>query len=165
MPPKFDPNQEHLLVVRCVGGEPVSTGTLGPKLGPFGLPAKKVGEDIQKATKDWKGLKITCHLVVKNRQAEIKIVPSAASLIIRALKEPLRDRKKVKNIKHSGNISYQDALSIAKQLRPRSLSRNMAGTVREVLGTCQSVGCTVQNLPPHDLIEQIKLGALEVPEE
>ena len=164
MPPKFDPNQEHKLVVRCVGGEPVSTGTLGPKLGPFGLPAKKVGDDIQKATKDWKGLKITCHLLIKNRQAEVKIVPSAASLVIRALKEPPRDRKKVKNIKHSGNISYNDVLAIAKELRPRSMARDSAGTVREVLGTCQSVGCTVQNIPPHTLIEQIQLGKLEVPE-
>ena len=163
MPPKFDPTEEKILIVRCVGGEPVSTGTLGPKLGPFGLPAKKVGEDITKATKDWKGLKITIHLKVKNRQAEVIVVPSAASLIIRALKEPPRDRKKVKNIKHSGNITYNEVISIAKQVRDRSMARTLAGTVKEVLGTAQSVGCTVQNLPPHDLIEQISAGKLEVP--
>eukprot|EP00759_Apiculatamorpha_spiralis_P011335 PhF_6_TR18730/c0_g1_i1/m.27363/K02870/RP-L12e, RPL12; large subunit ribosomal protein L12e len=160
MPPKFDPNEEKHLFVRCVGGEPVSTGTLGPKLGPFGLAAKKVGEDIQKATKDWKGLKVTCMLKIKNRQAEVSVTPSAASLIIKALKEPPRDRKKVKNIKHSGNITYNEVLSIAKTVRPKSMARTMAGTVKEVLGTAQSVGCTVQNLPPHDLIEQIKAGKL-----
>lgn len=58
---------------------------------------KKVGDDIAKATKDWKGLKVTVKLVVKNRQAAIEVVPTAASLIIRALKEPPRDRKKVKH--------------------------------------------------------------------
>jgi len=163
MPPKFDPNDEKILYVRCVGGEPISTGTLGPKLGPVGLPAKAVGESIMKDTKDWKGLKITVQLKVKNRVAKIFIVPSAASLIIRALKEPPRDRKKVKNIKHSGNITYNEVISIAKQIRERSMSRNLAGTVKEILGTCQSVGCTVQNLPPHDLIEQINAGRLEVP--
>jgi len=163
MPPKFDPNEEKILYVRCVGGEPISTGTLGPKLGPVGLPAKAVGESIQKETKDWKGLKVTVQLKVKNRVAKIFIVPSAASLIVRALKEPPRDRKKVKNIKHSGNITYNEVISIAKQLRDRSMSRNLAGTVKEILGTCQSVGCTVQNLPPHDLIEQINAGRLEVP--
>ena len=36
-------------------------------------------------------------LTVQNRQAKIEVVPSAASLIIRALKEPPRDRKKQKN--------------------------------------------------------------------
>lgn len=58
---------------------------------------KKVGDDIAKATADWKGLKITVQLIVQNRQAQISVVPSAAALIIRALKEPPRDRKKQKN--------------------------------------------------------------------
>ena len=58
---------------------------------------KKVGDDIAKATQDWKGLKVTVKLTVQNRQAKIEVVPSAASLIIRALKEPPRDRKKQKN--------------------------------------------------------------------
>lgn len=63
---------------------------------------KKVGDDIAKATADWKGLKITVQLTIQNRQAAISVVPSAASLIIKALKEPPRDRKKVKN----GKISF-----------------------------------------------------------
>lgn len=58
---------------------------------------KKVGDDIAKATGDWKGLKITVQLTIQNRQATISVVPSAASLIIKALKEPPRDRKKQKN--------------------------------------------------------------------
>lgn len=60
---------------------------------------KKIGDDIAKATGDWKGLKITVCLSIQNRQAAISVVPSAASLIIKALKEPPRDRKKVKNSK------------------------------------------------------------------
>lgn len=46
---------------------------------------------------DWKGLKVTVKLIIQNRQARVEIVPSAASLIIKALKEPPRDRKKVKH--------------------------------------------------------------------
>lgn len=45
------------------------------------------------------------------------------------------------------------------------MARQLAGTVKEVLGTAQSVGCTIDNKPPHDLIEEIKEGGLEVPEE
>lgn len=60
---------------------------------------KKVGDDIAKGTADWKGLKITVQLKIQNRQATISVVPSAASLIIKALKEPPRDRKKQKNSK------------------------------------------------------------------
>merc|ERR1719422_1784132 len=105
MGPKFDPNEVKFVYLRAVGGEVGATSSLAPKVGPLGLSPKKIGDDIAKATAGWKGLKITVKLIVQNRQARVEVVPSAASLIIKALKEPPRDRKKVKNIKHSGNIT------------------------------------------------------------
>ncbi|GLH07048.1 hypothetical protein R5R35_013436 [Gryllus longicercus] len=165
MPPKFDPNEIKVVYLRCVGGEVGATSSLAPKIGPLGLSPKKVGDDIAKATSDWKGLKITVKLTIQNRQAAISVCPSAASLIIKALKEPPRDRKKQKNIKHSGNLSFDDILAIAKTMRDRSMSKKMEGTVKEILGTAQSVGCTVEGKPPHDVIEQIDNGEVEVPEE
>lgn len=104
-------------------------------------------------------------LTIQNRQATISVIPSAASLIIKALKEPPRDRKKQKNIKHNGNLTFEDILAIANTMRPRSMSRELSGTVKEILGTCQSVGCTIEGRPPHDLIDDINAGELEVPEE
>ncbi|XP_046388961.1 60S ribosomal protein L12 [Ischnura elegans] len=165
MPPKFDPSEVKTVFLRCVGGEVGATSSLAPKIGPLGLSPKKVGDDIAKATSDWKGLKITVKLTIQNRQATISVVPSAASLIIKALKEPPRDRKKQKNIKHSGNLAFDEILSIARAMRERSMSRKMEGTVKEILGTCQSVGCTVEGKPPHDVIDQINDGEIEVPEE
>ena len=35
----------------------------------------------------------------------------------------------------------------------------------QVLGTAQSVGCTIDGEDPHDLIEQIQCGDLECPDE
>jgi large subunit ribosomal protein L12e len=58
MPPKFDPTEVKIVVLRAVGGESAPASTLAPKIGPLGLSPKKVGDDIQKATKDWKGLKV-----------------------------------------------------------------------------------------------------------
>ena len=96
MPPKFDPNAITEVLVRATGGEVGAASSLAPKIGPLGLSPKKVGEDIAKATaKDWKGLRVTCKLIVQNRQATVEVVPSAAALVIKALKEPPRDRKKV----------------------------------------------------------------------
>jgi large subunit ribosomal protein L12e len=97
MPPKFDPTEIKIVYLRCVGGEVGATSALAPKVGPLGLSPKKIGDDIAKATQDWKGLKVTCKLTIQNRVAKIDVVPSAASLIIKELKEPPRDRKKVKN--------------------------------------------------------------------
>eukprot|EP01147_Barroeca_monosierra_P007154 gene7154-470_t len=156
-PPQCPP-----MYMRAVGGEVGATSSLAPKLGPLGLSPKKVGEDIAKETKDWKGLRITVKLTIQNRKATVSLVPTASSLVIKALKEPSRDRKKEKNIQHNGNISYDEVYDIAKTMRPRSMARKMAGTVKEILGTAQSVGCTVDGRHPHDLIEDIDSGAFAV---
>ena len=132
-----------VVCLRAVGGEVAATSSLAPKVGPLGLSPKKIGEDIAKATQEWKGLKITVQLTIQNRQAKVSVVPSAAALIIKALKEPPRDRKKVKNIKHNGNISMDDIINAARVMQPRSKSKELSGVMKEILGTAQSVGCTV----------------------
>ena len=87
-----------VIYLRTTGGEVGAPAALAPKLGPLGLSPKKVGEDIAKSSGEWKGLNVTIQLTVQNRQAQVAVVPSASSLVIKALKEPPRDRKKVKNI-------------------------------------------------------------------
>ncbi|XP_011018204.1 PREDICTED: 60S ribosomal protein L12-like [Populus euphratica] len=137
MPPKFDPSQVVDVYVRVTGGEVGAASSLAPKIGPLGLSPKKIGEDIAKETaKDWKGLRVTVKLTVQNRQAKVTVVPSAAALVIKALKEPERDRKKTKNIKHNGNISLDDVIEIAKVMSVRSMAKDLSGTVKEILGTC-----------------------------
>ncbi|KAF8396574.1 hypothetical protein HHK36_018198 [Tetracentron sinense] len=159
MPPKFDPAQVVDVYVRVTGGEVGAASSLAPKIGPLGLSPKKIGEDIAKETaKDWKGLRVTVKLTVQNRQAKVSVVPSAAALVIKALKEPERDRKKTKNIKHTGNISLDDVIEIAKIMSPRSMAKDLTGTVKEILGTCVSVGCTVDGKNPKDLQQEIADG-------
>ena len=163
MPPKFDPAAVAQIYVRVVGGEASGVSSLAPKVGPLGLSPKKISDDIQKATGDWKGLRITCRLVIQNRVAKVEVVPSAASLIVKALKEPARDRKKTKNIKHNGNLTFDEIVEIAKVMRERSMAREFVGTVKEILGTCVSVGCTVDGESPKEIQRKINDGELEVP--
>merc|ERR1719478_1854754 len=79
-------------------------------------------------------MNVTCKLFVQNRKVTVEVVPSATALLIKALKEPPRDRKKVKNIAHDGNISWEDVFSVAKAMRERSNAKEFKGTVLEVLG-------------------------------
>ncbi len=124
-----------------------------------------MGEDIQKASLKWKGLKITVRLTVVNRVATVEVVPTASSLVVKALNEPERDRKKgPKNVKHNGNITLKQVYEIAREMRPKSMAKEFVGTVKEILGTAQSVGCTVDGKPPHDVIEAVDAGDIDVPE-
>ncbi|KAF8494657.1 ribosomal protein L11 [Russula emetica] len=165
MAPKIDPNEVKIIYLRATGGEVGASSALAPKIGPLGLSPKKVGEDIAKATTAWKGLRVTVQLTIQNRQAQVAVVPSASSLVIRALKEPPRDRKKEKNIKHSGNIALDEIYEIARTMKFKSLSKDLAGGVKEILGTAQSVGCTVDGRPSHDVIDAINAGEIDVPDE
>lgn len=150
--------------LRCVGGE-VPGATLAQKVGPLGIPAKVVGEDIKKATMDYKSLKINVRLAIKDRKATIEVLPSTATLILKALNEPPRDRKKEKNITHEGSISMVDVVEIARKIKDRSLSNKFEGIIKEVLGTCVSIGCKIEGKTPKDVISEIKNGQVRLPTE
>ncbi|TWU74731.1 60S ribosomal protein L12 [Metarhizium rileyi] len=165
MPPKFDPNEIKVIHLRATGGEVGASSALAPKIGPLGLSPKKVGEDIAKATGDWKGLRVTVKLTIQNRQAAVSVVPTASSLIIKALKEPPRDRKKEKNIKHSKSVSLDEIIEIARTMRYKSFAKELKGTVKEILGTAYSVGCQVDGKAPKVVIEAIDNGDIDIPEE
>jgi len=163
MPPKFDPTEIKIIYLRCFGGEAAGASSLAPKVGPLGLSAKKIADDIAKSTMNYKGLRVTVKLIVQNRIAQIEVVPSAAALIVKALAEPERDRKKEKNVKHNGNISLEQLYDIARTMRPRSMAKEFTGTVKEILGTAVSVGCTVNGRNPRDLQQDIDDGKESVP--
>ena len=152
--------------MRVTGGEVGAASSLAPKIGPLGLSPKKIGEDIAKETaKDEKGLRVTVKLTVQNRQAKVAIVPSAAALVIKALKDPERNRKETKNIKHNGNIALNDVIEIVRVMKPRSMVKELVETVKEILGTCLSISCTVDGKDPKDLQTEIDEGEVEIPEE
>merc|ERR1719330_2325662 len=114
---------------------------------------------------DWKGLNVTVKLTVQNRQAAVSLIPSASSLVMKALNEPVRDRKKVKNVVHNGNITLDAIIDIAREMRERSMARELSGTVKEILGTCNSIGCSVNGESPRDIQAGIDDGEIEIPAE
>ena len=65
--PGAAPDEVKYMYMKAVGGEVTSAAALAPKCSPVGLNPKKVGEDIQKATDYWKGIKIEIEIAVQNR--------------------------------------------------------------------------------------------------
>lgn len=53
--------------------------------------------------------------------------------------------------------------TIARTMRERSMAKELTGTVCEILGTCTSVGCTVDGQSPRDVIEKVQSGDIEIP--
>ena len=104
---------------------------------------------------------MTVKLTIQNRQAQVSVVPSASPLVIKALKEPPRDRKKEKNIKHNKSVPLDEIIDIARIMRNRSFAKELSGVVCEILGTAFSVGCQVDGRSPKDVSDDIRAGEID----
>lgn len=82
---------------------------------------------------------------------------------LRAVSFLLFDPFTLPTVQHKGNLTMDQVTDIARIMRPRSMARHLSGTVKEILGTCQSVGCTVDGSHPHDKIDEINDGSLTIP--
>ena len=126
------------------------------------MPPKKVGDDIKAGTQAWKGIRVPILVSVQNRVVSVQVLPSASSLVLKALGEPPRDRKKDKHVKHNGNITFAKVVEIAKELEKagKSMAKSLNGTASQVLGTAKSVGCTVDGQDPRAIQAKLKSGDL-----
>jgi large subunit ribosomal protein L12e len=148
-------------VLKVVGGEPPSNAVLSAKLSPFGCNPKKAGEEISKNTKDFTNIRIYVRLSIQAREIkQVELMPTASAYIIKDLKEPVRQRRKVKGsvYKHTGNLTFEQVKNIAKKMIPKSLAREFKGTVKEVLGSCLAVGITVDGKSPKEVTKEVDNG-------
>ena len=153
------------ITMKVVGGEPPSNAVLSAKLAPFGCNPKKAGETISKGTQEYTNIRIYVKLSIQSREIKnVEIMPTCSAYIIKALKEPKRQRKKEKGavFKHVGNLSFDQIKKIAENMRPKSLAREMKGTVNEVLGSCVAVGITVDGKSPKDVQKEIDEGKYKI---
>ncbi|GAV74124.1 hypothetical protein CFOL_v3_17605, partial [Cephalotus follicularis] len=96
----------------------------------------------------WKQIKLPDNDRRAHKQSKVSLVPSTAAFVIKTLKEPERDRKNTKNIKHNGE---NDVTGSPFKLRLLQMAKVFIGSVKEILSTCVSIGCTVDRKNPKDL--------------
>jgi large subunit ribosomal protein L12e len=158
-------SQEVVIRARVWGGESGVTAKLAPRLGPLGVNSGQVGQQVAKATEGYKGFRCTVQITIVDRQATISVVPTTSTLLIAALQEPHRDRKKTKGVRHSGSLSIDTIIDIARQMRHKSMSKTLAGTVKEVLGTAQAMGALCEGQDSKVIQKKITSGEIPIPSE
>merc|ERR1711998_375561 len=145
------------IYIKTTGGTITPAAILAPKISPYGLSPKKIGEDIAKVTtKQWNNSKVSVVLMVIKRKVLIKLHPSTSCFI---LKEISYNINKVFDDLHkefSKNLSLNQVLNISKLIKNRSYSKTINGTILEVLGTCNSIGCTIDFIKPKVIQKKLK---------
>lgn len=144
------------------GGKASPGPPLGPAIGPLGLNVKDVVDRINEATKDFDGLAVPVKIIVKeDRSFDIEVgIPPTSALIKRELGLEKGSSKTGKEF--VGDLTMEQVIKIAEMKRSETLSMSLKSAVKEVLGTCLSMGVTVEGKNPKDVQREIDEGLVEI---
>ncbi|MFQ6050988.1 MAG: 50S ribosomal protein L11 [Candidatus Hydrothermarchaeota archaeon] len=156
---------KEILEVLVDGGKASPGPPLGPSLGPMGINIGEAVKRINEVTKDFEGMKVPVKIIVDKKTKEFEIsvgTPPCTALIKKELglekgsEHPLE--KKV------GNLKIEQVTKIAKMKMGDLLSHDLKKAVKEVIGTCVSMGITVEGKDPREVQKEIDEGLYEIRE-
>lgn len=141
------------------GGSMKPGPALSQKLGPLGLNANQVIQKVNEATKGFAGMKVPVELDINTTTKEITVKvfsPPVSELLRKELgaEKGSGAQAKVK----IGNMSIEQIISIAKMKKDNLLSRDLKAAVREVVGTCTSLGILIESKTPTEIQREIEQG-------
>lgn len=152
-------------VKTMVEGGKASTGPpLGPALGPLGLNLGQIIKEINEKTKDFQGMQVPITVSVTDpstKKYEISVgIPPTSAL----LKKELGIEKGASKRKEAtaGNATLEQISKVARQKMDSMLAEEVTSAVLEVLGTCVSLGVTVEGKDPMEIQRLIKNGEISV---
>jgi len=141
------------------GGQATAGPPLGPALGPLGVNVLAIVNKINEVTKDYAGMKVPVKVIVDPETKEFEVTvgtPTASALIVSELKvEKGSGSPKAQKV---GNLSMEQIAKIAKMKRVQLLASDIKKAAKEVLGTCVSMGVTVEGKDPKEVQKEIDEG-------
>ncbi len=151
---------EKKVVEALVGGGQATAGPpLGPALGPLGVNVLAIVNKINEITKSYAGMKVPVKITVDTETKEFEIsvgIPTTSALIVSEL--GIEKGSGTPKTQKAGNLSLEQVIKIAGIKQPELLAKNLRMSVKEVLGSCVSIGVTVEGKDPRDVQKEIDEG-------
>ncbi|MFP4655489.1 MAG: 50S ribosomal protein L11 [Methanohalobium sp.] len=139
------------------GGKATPGPPLGPALGPLGINIKDVIAQINEKTKEYNGMDVPVKVIVdddKNVEVEVGTPPTSALI----MKEVGIDKGSGDVYGFVGNLSLDQILKITRLKRDDVLSYSSKNAMKEIVGTCVTIGVTVEGMSPKDFQKSIDQG-------
>ena len=144
------------------GGKATAAPPLGPALGPKGVNIGQVVAEINKKTEAFKGMQVPVKVIIDSDTKEFEIevgTPPASQLI----------KKEAGIEKGSGNpkdekvadILIEQIIKIAKMKESGLSGKTLKERIKEVIGTCNSMGVLVEGVPAVEAIKQVNEGKFD----
>lgn len=143
------------------GGKATAAPPLGPALGPLGVNIGQVISEINKKTGDFKGMQVPIKLTVnEDKSFSVSVGTPPASALI---------KKEAGIEKGSGNplmdkvadIKIEQVIKVSKMKSDSLLGKTTFHRVKEVLGSCDSMGVLVEGKQAREVIAAVNSGAFK----
>lgn len=131
---------------------------LGPALGPMGVNVVKIVSEINEKTKQFSGMKVPVTIEInadKSFQIAVGTPPTTALILKEIGAEKGSGSPKASKI---GNLTMAQILKVAEMKKESSLGKSVKTRAKEVVGTCVSMGVTVEGKEPGEIIAAINSG-------
>jgi len=141
------------------GGEATAGPPIGPALGPLGVNVLQVVEEINKLTREFKGMRVPVEVVVDTETKQFKVnvgIPTTTALIVK--EAGIEKGAKMPGKEIVGDISLESVIKIARLKMDEMRAKTLKKAVKQVLGTCVSMGITINGKNPKEVIKEIDQG-------
>ncbi len=141
------------------GGQATAGPPLGPALGPLGVNVLSIVNRINELTKEYAGMKVPVKVAVDPETKEFEVsvgTPTASALVVSELKIEKGSGKP--NTEKVGNLSMDQVLRISRLKREELLGRDLKAAAKEILGSCVSMGVTVEDKDAREIQKEITEG-------
>jgi large subunit ribosomal protein L11 len=142
------------------GGKATGGPPLGPKIGPLGLNINEIVKAINEATEGFTGMKIPVKVIVdpQTKKYEIEIgTPSTSALV----KKEIGLETGTKDGSFVSNLPFDALVKIAKMKKSALLANDIKAAAKEVIGTCKTLGVTIEGKSPKDMTKEIDAGTYD----
>ncbi|MBR9680915.1 MAG: 50S ribosomal protein L11 [Candidatus Altiarchaeota archaeon] len=136
------------------GGKAVAGPTMGSALGPAGVPVGQVIGKVNEVTKEFAGMKVPVKVIVDpaTKSFELEVGSPPVSALI---KKELKLEKGTGDGSIVGDISFDTLVKIAKERQGKSFGKTLKDVVKEIVGTCSSMGISVEGKKANEFMSEI----------
>ncbi|MHC1585159.1 MAG: 50S ribosomal protein L11 [Candidatus Syntropharchaeia archaeon] len=146
-----------IIEVLVPGGKATPGPPLGPALGPLGVNVKKVVDSINEKTREYEGMEVPVKIKIDGDNIEIEVgTPPTSALIKQEL--GIEKAKRESGNEYIGDLPMEKIIKIAKMKMDSMLSYTLKNAVKEVVGTCVSMGVTIDGKKPKEVQRLIDEG-------
>jgi len=144
------------------GGKATAGPPIGPALGPIGVNLPLIVEEINRNTKDYAGMRVPVKVIVDvdTKEFEVEVgIPTTSALIVK--ERGVEKGSGAPSTDKVGNLTMEQVVRIARIKRPQLLAKTLKAAVKEVLGTCVSMGVTVEGKDPREVQREVDEGVYD----